>query len=128
MTYRWRAKKTDRHPTKLPLPHRGVKVFAFGLLGTVLPWSPVLFLLCNLSLRYFAELLMVVFFTPVLGIIAWVWGAHDMHEMGAGRMDASGFHLTNVGRILGVSAVLLWPIVAAVLCILGCAWLAESTI
>jgi len=43
----------------------------------------------------------------VLGIIAWVMGNGDLREMDAGRMDPSGRGLTDAGRILGMTNVIL---------------------
>ncbi|MGB8019799.1 MAG: DUF4190 domain-containing protein, partial [Candidatus Nanopelagicales bacterium] len=40
-----------------------------------------------------------------LGIFALVLGTQDLAEMDAGRMDPSGRPLTNVGRIIGIVAI-----------------------
>ncbi len=58
----------------------------------------------------------------ILGVLAWQWGANDLQEMYAGRMDRSGKSLTNVGRILGIVGVCLvgvWTVVGCGCGILG---------
>lgn len=58
------------------LPHRGVLILVFGILG---------FLVC-----------------PIFSIVAWVMGSTDLKEMAAGRMDPEGRGLTKAGQILGI--------------------------
>lgn len=43
-----------------------------------------------------------------LGIVAWLLGAADLKQMAAGAMDPSGKDLTNIGRILGIIATVLF--------------------
>lgn len=43
-----------------------------------------------------------------LGIAALIMGNQDLAEMDAGRMDPSGRSTTNIGRILGIVAIVLW--------------------
>ena len=40
-----------------------------------------------------------------LGIVAYIFGKNDLAEMDAGMMDPSGRGTTNVGRILGIVAI-----------------------
>ncbi len=40
-----------------------------------------------------------------LGIVAYIFGKNDLAEMDAGAMDPSGRGTTNVGRILGIVAI-----------------------
>jgi len=40
-----------------------------------------------------------------LGIVAYIFGKNDLAEMDAGVMDPSGRGTTNVGRILGIVAI-----------------------
>jgi hypothetical protein len=61
-------------------PHRGTKIVIFAALA----WS--------------------LFFA--FGIAAWVMARRDMKEMEAGIMDRSGYTLTKVGYILGITATL----------------------
>ncbi len=62
-------------------PHRGEAVLVLGLLGL---------LVCGL-----------------LSIPAWVMGAADLKEMRAGRMDNSGYGVTQGGMILGIIGCVL---------------------
>ena len=41
----------------------------------------------------------------ILGIIAWVMANDDLDAMRNGSMDASGYDLTNAGRICGMISV-----------------------
>lgn len=50
---------------------------------------------------------------PVFGIVAWILGNHDLREMDAGRMDASGRVIINGGRICGIVATVLLIVYAA---------------
>jgi hypothetical protein len=63
-------------------PHRGTLILVLGILS---------FVLCGI-------------FTA---IPAWIMGNNDLKEMDAGTMDPSGRSTTNVGRILGIVAVIL---------------------
>lgn len=60
-------------------PHRATLVLALGIVG----------LLC----------------CGPLGIVAYIFGKKDLAEMDAGVMDPSGRGTTNVGRILGIVAM-----------------------
>lgn len=57
-------------------PHRGTLVLVLGVLSLIV-CAPI-------------------------GIAAWILGAGDLREMGAGQMDPEGRQLTNIGRILGM--------------------------
>ncbi len=69
-------------------PHRGTLVLVLGILGL---------LLCQ----------------PV-GIAAWVMGNADLKQIAAGTMDPEGKSLTQVGKILGIIAVVLMIIGLAI--------------
>ena len=58
------------------LPHRGVLILVFGILGFVLCFP--------------------------FGIVAWVMGSTDLKAMDAGRMDPEGRALTRAGQVLGI--------------------------
>jgi len=60
-------------------PHRATLVLGLGIVG----------LLC----------------LPLVGIVAYIFGKKDLAEMDAGVMDPSGRGTTNVGRILGIVAI-----------------------
>ena len=62
-------------------PHRATLVLGLGIVG----------LLC----------------CGPLGIVAYFFGKNDLAEMDAGVMDPSGRGTTNVGRILGIVAIVL---------------------
>lgn len=62
-------------------PHRGTLILVLGILGLIL---------CQ----------------PV-GIAAWVMGNADLKQIAAGTMDPEGKSLTQVGKILGIIAVVL---------------------
>lgn len=79
-------------PGGMVKPHRGAVVLVLGILGL---------LLCF-----------------ILGIVAWVMGTGDLHEMAEGRMDPSGRGLTQAGKILGI--------IATCLGILGVLWVILS--
>lgn len=64
-------------------PHRGGLILALGLIG--------FFVSC-----------------PIVSLMAWVMGSHDLNEMRAGRMDRSGEGLTQVGQVLGLILSVLW--------------------
>ncbi|HET6409420.1 MAG TPA: hypothetical protein VFG14_16150 [Chthoniobacteraceae bacterium] len=63
-------------------PHRGTLILVLGILS---------FVFCGIF----------------SAIPAWIMGNNDLKEMDAGTMDPSGRSLTNVGRILGIVAVVL---------------------
>jgi len=58
-------------------PHRGVLILILGIMG-------------------------ILTTCPIPSIMAWVMGSHDLDEMQKGRMDDSGYSLTNAGRLLGM--------------------------
>jgi len=58
------------------LPHRGVLILVFGILGFVLCFP--------------------------FGIVAWGMGSTDLKAMDAGRMDPEGRALTRAGQVLGI--------------------------
>jgi hypothetical protein len=53
------------------------------------------------------------------GPIAWFLGNADLKEIRAGRMDPEGESSTQIGRILGMVASLLFLAVILVLCLIG---------
>lgn len=63
------------------LPHRGVLILVFGILG---------FVICF-----------------IFGIVAWTMGSGDLKQMDAGLMDPTGRGLTQAGKILGMIATFL---------------------
>jgi hypothetical protein len=64
-------------------PHRGGLILALGLIG--------FFVSC-----------------PIVSLMAWVMGSHDLNEMRAGRMDRRGEGMTQAGQVLGLILSLLW--------------------
>jgi hypothetical protein len=64
-------------------PHRGGLILGLGLAG--------LLVTC-----------------PLLTLLAWIMGNHDLRKMREGRMDPSGMGLTEVGRIIGMILTILW--------------------
>lgn len=62
-------------------PHRGTLILVLGILGLIL---------CQ----------------PV-GIAAWVMGNADLKQIAAGAMDPEGKSMTQIGKILGIIAVVL---------------------
>ena len=77
-------------------PHRGTLILVLGILGLVL---------CQ----------------PI-GIAAWIMGKQDLAEMDAGVMDPEGRQLTNIGKILGIIALvfmLLGILAVVALTVLG---------
>ena len=72
------------------IPHQGPVILLFGIMGIIM------------CMPY--------------GILAWVWGHHDLKQMRAGLMNRSGERLTQAGMICGVISVLLplaWGLIAA---------------
>jgi hypothetical protein len=65
-------------------PHRGVLILVFGILGLV-ACAP-------------------------LGIVAWIMGNGDMRAIDNGEMDPEGRSLTQVGKILGIVATILFAL------------------
>ena len=53
---------------------------------------------------------------PILGLVAWIMGSHDLKEMRAGRMDPEGESQTNTGRICGMISTLLGAVVMVGCC------------
>ena len=51
---------------------------------------------------------------PVFSILAWSMGQRDLHKMQLGRMDRSGWDLTQAGRILGILFTVVWPAIAGI--------------
>jgi hypothetical protein len=70
------ATRGDRSSMADLLPHRGVLILVFGILGFVLCFP--------------------------FGIVAWVMGSTDLKAMDAGRMDPEGRALTRAGQVLGI--------------------------
>ena len=71
-------------------PHRGGLILGLGLAG--------LLVTC-----------------PLLTVLAWIMGNHDLRKMREGRMDPSGMGLTEAGRIIGMILTLLWIAVLSVI-------------
>ncbi len=65
-------------------PHRGGLLLALGIIGLVA--------------------------CPLVGIFAWVMGANDLRAMEEGRMDPEGRQFTQVGKILGIVAAILFAL------------------
>ena len=65
-------------------------------------------------------ILSVLICKPV-GIAAWIMGSKDLKEIAAGTMDPEGKSLTQIGKILGIIAVVLLVIgiAFAILAIVG---------
>jgi phage FluMu protein Com len=66
-------------------PHRGVMILVFGILG----WA-----VC-----------------PIFAPVAWSMGATDLAEMRMGRMDKSGYGMTQAGMIVGMVQCILFIVV-----------------
>ena len=73
-------------------PHRGVLILVLGIVG---------FVVC----------------APV-GIAAWIMGKQDLAKMDAGQMDPEGRQMTNIGKILGIIAM-VFMVIIIVFVILG---------
>jgi hypothetical protein len=73
-------------PSRIVNPHRGGLILALGILS----WA----LGC-----------------PVFGIMAWVFGSNDLHDMRRGAMDPSGLNLTQAGQVIGMIHAILTLIV-----------------
>lgn len=73
-------------------PHRGGLILTLGILSLVI---------CGL-----------------LGPFAWYMGSEDLQKMRRGRMDKSGYGITQAGYILGIISTIL----TAVGCLLGMFW------
>ena len=65
-------------------PHRGGLMLALGIIGLVV--------------------------CPIVGIAAWMMAANDLKAMDEGRMDPEGRQFTQVGKILGIVATILFII------------------
>jgi len=65
-------------------PHRGGMMLALGIIGLVV--------------------------CPIVGIFAWVMSANDLRAMDEGRMDPEGKQFTQVGKILGLVASILFAL------------------
>ena len=63
------------------MPDRGALILTLGILGLVV---------CG-----------------ILCIFAWAMGANDLREMRAGRMDSTGYGLTQAGMVLGIVGCVL---------------------
>ena len=65
---------------------------------------------------------LVVF--PLLAPIAWILANRDLRQMAAGRMDPSGYSMTQAGRVLGmIVTILMLLFLAAVVVIMGGIWM-----
>lgn len=80
--YRRRSRRyADDYERRL-IPHRGIMILVFGIVG---------YISC----------------IPIFGILAWVMGSQDIRAMDEGRMDPEGRGLTRAGQILGMILCLL---------------------
>jgi hypothetical protein len=52
-----------------------------------------------------------IFLVP-LGIVAWILGSKDLRAMDEGRVDPAGRSLTQIGRVFGIAATVLWTLSA----------------
>ena len=77
---------TATHSVSYLKPHRGGLILAFGLLTWIVG-------------------------CPLFGIMAWVMGNQDLHEMAAGRMDPTGEGMTVAGKIIGMVQIILLGLV-----------------
>ena len=88
-------------------PHRGGTVLGVGIVG----------------------LFLSLFFLP-LGILAWVMGSKDLNAMDGGHLDPSGRSLTQIGRVFGIAATLMWigwtPLVVLTFAVFGRTTVHES--
>ena len=73
-------------------PHRGVLILILGIVGLVV-CAPA-------------------------GIAAWIMGKQDLAKMDAGQMDPEGRQMTNIGKILGIIAM-VFMVIIIVFVILG---------
>jgi hypothetical protein len=74
-------------------PHRAVLVLVLGVLA-----------ICLVA-------------PPVTGILAWIFGSHDLKEMDAGRMDPEGRGLTQTGKVLGIVGTFFIALVVGGYCL-----------
>ncbi len=65
--------------------HRGPLILGLGIAGLLVP-------------------------CPLLSAMAWFMGNSDLRKMQLGRMDPSGYSLTQVGRVFGMIFTLLWVV------------------
>jgi hypothetical protein len=76
---------------EVPLrPHHGGTVLALGILSVV-----------------------VALFLIPLGVAAWIMGSMDLKAMDQSRVDSTGRSPTQIGRNLGITAMLLWAVSVA---------------
>lgn len=87
-------------------PHRGVAVLVLGILGLVLGIG------CAISTG------IGVIVGLIFGIIAWVMGSSDLNAMNAGRMDPSGYGLTQAGKICGMISAIISIIILGIVLVL----------
>ena len=86
-------------PPTYAMPHRGPTVLVLGILGIVCCF--------------------------ILGIVAWVMGQSDLHEMKQGRRDPSGRGLTMAGMVCGIISVvagLLGIVISILVKVIGHGW------
>lgn len=70
-------------------PHRGGLMLALGIIGLVV--------------------------CPIVGIAAWVMASNDLRAIEEGRMDPEGKQFTQVGKILGIVASILFALQAVLM-------------
>ena len=70
-------------------PHRGPLILGLGIAGFLVP-------------------------CPVLSTMAWFMGNTDLRKMQLGRMDTSGYSLTQAGRVFGMIFAMLWLVTLGV--------------
>jgi DNA-directed RNA polymerase subunit M/transcription elongation factor TFIIS len=74
-------------------PHRGGMVLAFGIIS---------FFVC----------------APIFGPMAMIMGGNDLKKIDAGRMDPEGRSMTQIGRILGIIATVLFVLAILFYCVI----------
>ena len=88
------------HPEQPVLQqHRASVVFGLGL-------SSLIINVVGCCTNQFVPFVLTVT-AVVLGILAWVFGRHDLQAMEAGIMDRSGYSTTKSGKTLAMVSVLL---------------------
>lgn len=69
----------QERPVLRLLPHRGMLVLIFGIIG--------------------------LFTCAIFSLLAWIFGNEDLKKMDDGRMDPAGRDTTAAGRVLGIIGV-----------------------
>lgn len=84
VTCRFCGERLKGKPRRFQAPHRGVLILVLGILS----WAVCI----------------------VFGPVAWFLGTRDIKEMDAGRMNADGRTLTQVGRCIGLAHCVLFGV------------------